>query len=191
MSVTDTIVGVQSQVNARWNGCAPSSGSTTFVCDAMTMTKLEGRLLMVLVFVSAGACGGSGGGGGPIVTGTLAGKIGGLSWTLASGETDAFLSMGQPNFFTTLYAETVATCTGAGFSVASNFLIVEIPMTPGDYTSSVTFVVDPQGANQNLITSTHVVVDAVTATTVSGGISASYDGNNSVSGQFQATICAQ
>jgi len=42
-----------------------------------------------------------------------------------------------------------------------------------------------------LITSTHVVVDAVTATTVSGGISASYDGNNSVSGQFQATICAQ
>ena len=64
-------------------------------------------------------------------------------------------------------------------------------MTPGDYTSSVTFVVDPQGANQNLITSTHVVVNAVTATTVSGGISASYDGNNSVSGQFQATICAQ
>lgn len=157
----------------------------------MTMTKLKGRLLMVLVFVSAGSCGGSGGGGGPVATGTLAGKIGGMSWTLVSGETDAFLSMSQPNFFTTLYAETVATCTGAGFSVASNFLIAEIPMTPGDYTRSVTFVVDPQGTNQNLITSAHVVVDAVTATTVSGGISASYDGNNSVSGQFQATICAQ
>jgi hypothetical protein len=158
----------------------------------MTVTKLEGRVLGVLVLAMAGACGGSGGGGGgPIATGTLAGKIGGQSWTLVSGETDFFLSSQQADFFTTLYTETVATCTGAGFQVASNQLIVQIPMTPGDYSRGVTFVVDPQGTVQNLITNGHVVVDQVTATTVSGGISAGYDANNNVSGQFQATICTQ
>jgi hypothetical protein len=158
----------------------------------MTMTKRDGRCLVLLVFVSAGACGGgSGGGGGTIATGTLAGKIGGQPWSLVSGETDFFLSMGNPDFFTSLYTESVAACTGAGFSVASNQLIVMVPMAMGDYTRNVTFVVDPQGTNQNYITSGHVVVDAVTATTVSGGVAAQFDGNNSVSGQFQATICTQ
>jgi hypothetical protein len=158
----------------------------------MTMTKLDGRCLVMLAFLSAGACGGGSGGGGTIATGTLAGKIGGQAWSLVSGETDASLSMGQPDFFTSLYTEAVATCTGAGFSVASNQLIVMVPMTPGDYSRDVTFVVDPQGANQNLVVlNGHVVVDQVTATTVSGGIAAQYDGNNSVSGQFQATICTQ
>jgi hypothetical protein len=139
------------------------------------------------------ACGGasSGGGGQAISSTPLAGKVGGQSWTLASGETDAFLSSGQADFFTTLYTESVATCTGAGFSVASNQIIVEVPMTTGDYMRPVTFVVDPTGTNQNLIATGHVVVDQVTATSVSGGLYAKFDANDIINGQFQATVCAQ
>jgi hypothetical protein len=143
-----------------------------------------------------GACGGSSGGGSgvnsqPIASGPLAGTIGGQPWSLASGETDAFLSAGSTTFFTTLYTEAVTPCTGDGFSVTSNQLIVEVPMTPGDYTKTVTFVVDPGGANDNLLSSGHVVVSQVTATTVSGGIYARFDASNIINGQFQATICAQ
>lgn len=139
-----------------------------------------------------GACGGGSGGGGPaIAMTTLAGKVGGQTWTLVSGETDAFLSSGQSDFFTTLYTESVDACTGSGFSVTSNQILVQVPMAAGDYSRSVTFVVDPSGANQNLITTGHVVVEAVTATTVSGGLYARSDDNNVVNGQFQATVCAQ
>jgi hypothetical protein len=155
------------------------------------MAKVTRRALVLSLFVLAGACGGSDAGSHAIGTGTLSGKIGGQAWSLESGETDAFLSMDDPDFFTSLYTEAVAPCNGDGFSVASNQLIVMVPMTPGDHEKSVTFVVNPQGTVKNLITTGHVVVAEVTATTVSGGIYAHYDGDNSVDGQFQATICAQ
>jgi hypothetical protein len=152
-----------------------------------SVVVLLGGLLM------GGACGSSSGGGGapPIASGALAGKVGGQAWTLASAETDAFLSMNQPDFFTTLYTESVAPCTGAGNSTTSNRVITEVPMVAGDYMKFVTFVVDPGGTNQNLVVNGHIVVSQVTATTVSGGLSASLNADNTISGQFQATICAQ
>ena len=121
----------------------------------------------------------------------LAGKAGGQPWTIAAGETDAFLSSGQADFFTMLYTEPVDLCTGDGFSVASNQIIVQVPMTTGDYMRGVTFVVDPTGTNLNLIATGHVVVDGVTATTVSGGLYARFDDQNIVNGQFQAMVCPQ
>jgi hypothetical protein len=159
----------------------------------MTMSRYQftaaTNLLACLLF--GGACGGSGGGSQAIASGPLAGKVGGQPWSLVSGETDAFLSMGNSDFFTTLYTESVATCTGAGFSVTSNQLIIEVPMAPGDYTQAMTFVDNSQAPVRNLITTGHVVVDQVTATTVTGGAFAKVDANNTVSGQFQATVCAQ
>ena len=126
----------------------------------------------------------------------MSGKVGGQPWTLVSGETHAFLSMGKAQFFTTMYMESVTPCTGAGFSVTTNQLIMNIPMTPGDYNLSLdlsqTFVVDPGGSDQNDIAiSGRIVVDQVTATMVSGGANIQFDADNSVSGQFQATVCAQ
>lgn len=158
------------------------------------------RVLLVAAALTIGGCGSSGGGGSSfdIPTSTLSGKIGGQPWTLVSGETDATLSAGQSQFFTTMYTESVTPCTGAGFSVTTNQLIMNIPMTPGDYNLGLaanltaTFVVDPGGSNQNNIAfNGRIVVDQVTATTVSGGANIQYDANNSVSGQFQATVCAQ
>ncbi|HXJ19892.1 MAG TPA: hypothetical protein VMT03_06620 [Polyangia bacterium] len=139
----------------------------------------------------AGCGGGSGGDGPAISSGVLSGTIGGEAWSIVDGETDAFLSSESSDFFTTLYEETVAPCTGNGFSVSTNQIIAQIPMAPGDYMREVTFVVDPGGANDNLISNGHVVVDQVTATTVSGGLYAMFDANDVVNGQFQATICTQ
>ena len=126
----------------------------------------------------------------------MSGKVGGQPWTLVSGETDAFLSMGKAQFFTTMYEESVTPCTGAGSAVTSNQLIMNIPMTPGDYNLGFdliqTFVVGLGTTNQNLgATSGRIVVDQVTATMVSGGANIQFDADNSVSGQFQATVCAQ
>jgi hypothetical protein len=157
----------------------------------------EARALLVAVALTVGGCGSSGGGSSfDIPTTTLSGKVGGQPWTLVSGETDAFLSMGKAQFFTTMYMESVTPCTGAGFSVTTNQLIMNIPMTPGDYNLSLdlsqTFVVDPGGSDQNDIAiSGRIVVDQVTATMVSGGANIQFDADNSVSGQFQATVCAQ
>ena len=161
------------------------------------MTRIATALATVTV-LSALGCGGGSGSSFTISMTTLAGKVGGQPWSLVSGETDAFLSMNQPQFFTTMYTETVTPCTGAGFAVASNQIILNIPMTPGDYALSLnmsaTFVVNPQDAMhiQNLIaTQGRIVVDQITATTVTGGAHIQYDANNTVDGQFTATICAQ
>jgi hypothetical protein len=119
----------------------------------------------------------------------LAGKVGGQSWTFVAGHTSAFLSEGEPDFFASLYPATFTTC---GFSEpGGDHLIVAIPKTPGDYEMSLsrnmTFVV---GGNSNLIaTKGRIVVDEVTATTVKGGLVATYDGSNEVNGRFEVTIC--
>jgi hypothetical protein len=159
------------------------------------MSKPIGALLVTVV--AALGCGGTGSEF-VISTTTLSGKVGGQPWTLMNGETDAFLSMNQPQFFTTMYTEPVTPCTGAGFSVATNQLILNLPMTPGDYMLGLdlnaTFVVDPQDSTQikNLVaTQGRIIVDLVTATSISGGAHIQYDGDNTVNGQFEATICAQ
>lgn len=126
-----------------------------------------------------------------ISTEMLAGKVGGQTWSFQAGHTSAFLSEGEDDFFASLYPATFTTC---GFSEpGGDHLIVAIPKTPGEYDMSLsrgmTFVV---GDSQNLIvTSGHIVVDEVTATTVKGGLVASYDGQNEVNGRFEVTICPE
>jgi hypothetical protein len=137
---------------------------------------------------------GCGGNSFDISMGTLSGKVGGQPWTLASGETDALQSAGQTTFFTNMYAVAVTPCSN-GFDFASNYMILNIPMTPGDYSLSLslnqTFVVVSGSNTNNLIaTSGRIVVDQVTATSVTGGAHFQYDANNTVNGQFTATVCA-
>jgi hypothetical protein len=121
----------------------------------------------------------------------LAGKVGGQTWTFAAGHTSAFLSEGEPDFFATLYPMTFTTC---GFSEpAGNHLIASIPKQPGEYPMSLsrnmTFVV---GDSNNLIATTgKIVVDEVTATTIKGGLVATYDGQNEVNGRFEIAICPE
>jgi hypothetical protein len=119
----------------------------------------------------------------------LAGTVGGQTWTFAMGQTDAFLSQDGDNFFAELYPTTFTTC---GFSEPTgNHILASIPKVPGEYDMTLgrgmTFVV---GDSQNLVTlQGKIIVDEVTPTLIKGGLAGSYDGQNSVTGQFALTVC--
>jgi hypothetical protein len=146
----------------------------------------------LLALVGAVGCGSSGSDGGTaaIAMSTLAGKIGGQSWALGTGETDSFLSTSTV-FDVSIYSDSFTACTGQ--SSQENYLSLMVPTAAGDYAinlqgpATAVFVV---GGSTNLVASSgHLVVDSVTSTTVTGGINVSYNGDNSVDGQFTATVC--
>jgi hypothetical protein len=124
---------------------------------------------------------------------TLQGEVGGQSWNFVAGDTSAFLS-DEDGFFAALYAESFEAC---GFSQPEgNSVLMSIPTSAGDYdlslSRSMTFVVESESGPENLIaTSGRIVVDEVTATTITGGIHARYDGSNEIDGNFTITICAE
>ena len=135
-------------------------------------------------------CGTDDGGAGDIdMSQTLTGTVGGQTWTFAAGETNAFLSEGEDDFFAEFYPTAYTQC---GFSAPTgDHLIVAIPKTPGEYEMSLnrnmTFVV---GDSENLVSfEGKIIVDEVTATSVKGGLVGSYDGNNKVNGAFELKIC--
>ncbi len=156
----------------------------------MSQPGVAAVLVVVLATGAAGACGTSAV---EISKVPMSGKIGGEPWTLGTAETLAFLSM-DARFFINAYAETFAPCTGAGSSVTGNYLILNVPKAPGDYALSLslneTFFVQSNNHN-NVATQGRLVVDEVTATTVSGGGHFQFDSDNYVDGQFVAQICAQ
>ena len=125
-----------------------------------------------------------------IATTPLAGKIGGQAWSFQAGSTDAFLSEGEDDFFAAFYATAYTPC---GFSDPSGpHVLVSVPKTPGDYDMdlfrNMTFV---DTASNNLIaTDGRIVIDSVTATTVTGSLHGTYDGGNEINGTFQLTVCA-
>jgi hypothetical protein len=140
-----------------------------------------------MLALALGACGGDDF---DIPTTPLAGTVGGQPWTFVAGETDAFLSDGEDDFFASFYAETFTACGFGGPS--GNHLIVAVPKEVGDYdfslSQNMTFVV---GDSQNLVTTEgRIVVDEVTATVVRGGLHGTLDDDNEVSGRFELTICA-
>jgi hypothetical protein len=149
-----------------------------------TLISLFTVSMMALV-----GCASDDGGSADLSDATMTGKVGGQAWTFAAGHTSAFLSEGDDDFFATLYPAAFTTC---GFSEpGGNHLIVSIPKTPGEYPMSLsrnmTFVV---GDSNNLIaTKGTIFVDEVTATTVKGGLVATYDGQNEVNGHFEIAIC--
>jgi hypothetical protein len=121
----------------------------------------------------------------------LAGTVGGEPWTFVAGDTNAFLSSGDPDFFANFYPTTFTTCNGFGPSGKS--LIVAVPKTPGDYDfttqRNMTFVVGP---GDNLVTlEGRVRVDTVTATSLTGGLVGRFDADNDVSGTFTINVCPE
>lgn len=150
--------------------------------------------LLGALILSLSGCGGGDdddGASTPIASGNLTGKVGGMSWTLASAQTDAFLS-DSDGFWVDLYSEPVTACGAFG---GGNSLILNVPPKVGSYPLSITlngtFVVDAGGTTDNLVaTQGRLRVDEVTSAMLRGGLSMTYDGNNSVSGDFEAVVCA-
>jgi hypothetical protein len=138
----------------------------------------------------AAGCGSSSGGSTTISSQPLSGKLGGQPWTLMTGVTNSFLSTSS-TYWVDAYAESFTPCTGSASSNADE-IIMNLPMAVGNYTLSrslnQTFYVATTGDNL-IATSGEVDITDVSATTITGGAKFAYDGNNSVDGQFEMTIC--
>jgi hypothetical protein len=150
------------------------------------MTKLL-ALVTLASSLTVAACASDSGGSTTIADGNLTGMVSGQPWTFTAGATDAFLSEGDDNYFATFFASAYS-CGHAEPSGPS--LIVAVPKVPGDYPMSLmrnmTFV---NGSDNKIAVDGRVVVDAVTATTLTGGLVGTFDDQNNVSGHFTLTIC--
>lgn len=147
----------------------------------------------------AAGCGsgpsGEGGGGGTTTTTvtqqTLTGKIGGQAWTFATGETNAALSTAD-QYWVDLYAATFDTCVAFGAPADADEVIMMMPKTPGTYPVNLGMIATLYSASANFnagATRGVLVIDSVTATTISGGLHITYNSDNTVDGLFQAAIC--
>jgi hypothetical protein len=154
------------------------------------------RNIVILAVIAGVACKKNGGGDDETYTITaqpLQGTINGEDWDFVIGGTDAFLSEGEDDFFTSLYGEDVDVCNFGSSEGPS--LIVQLPKEPGSYEMSfannATFVVD--GSDNFIATKGTVRVDEVTETTVTGGVHMIYpdDGEfaGEVDGEFEVEIC--
>jgi hypothetical protein len=154
-------------------------------------------VVCLLGLLLAAGCGGSGGTGDPagggttISTQTLAGKIGGQPWTFATGETNAQLSTND-QYWVDLYAATFDTCVAFGSPTDADEVIMMMPKVPGSYPLSLsrnaTLYVASSSDNRVAIRGL-LVIDSVTATTISGGMHITDNADNAVDGQFTAAIC--
>lgn len=137
----------------------------------------------------SGDDGNDGSGSATIASSKLAGKVGGMSWTLAAAQTDAFFS-DSTEFWVDLYS---AAPTGCGSTAPGNSVILTVPKKVGSHALSLqlngTFVVD--NANQDNLVATEgaIRVDEITDTLLRGGVTMTFDAANSISGEFEATIC--
>lgn len=125
----------------------------------------------------------------------LAGRIGGMAWTLADAESNAFLSDGRSEFFVDMYEQRLdPACSGFGTS-SPRHLLVAVPKSTGAYalstSLSATFVIEAPGRVDNLVaTRGRLEVDEVTSTAVRGGAHIVLDGENEVNGKFEIRVCA-
>jgi hypothetical protein len=144
------------------------------------------------IFAGAGCGSGGSTGGETISSQPLAGKIGGAAWSVMTAQTDSFLSDAS-TFFVTLYPSAFTACEAFAAPTDVSTMIMVIPKTAGSYGVSLagpataTFSIPP--SENKIASSGRVVIDSVTATTITGGANISFDGNNMVDGQFTATIC--
>lgn len=148
--------------------------------------------IVILAALSCGACSDGGDEGEAsktaIVSGPLAGLVGGKAWSFVSGQTDAFLSE-EGDYWGEAYSE-ASTCS-SGF-VDSDHLVLSVPRQPGDYALGpmLTATFSLTQNNDNLIAMKgHIVVDQVSASTIRGGAFIEFDAQNSVNGHFELTIC--
>lgn len=164
----------------------------------MQIFKRAGRVgarvgaLCLGLALGLGGCGSSGGGGGagPISSDPLSGKIGGRSWTLATAASNSLQSTAD-QFWVDAYSESFTPCSGSA-SLGADDVILTLPKTVGSYGLSFNFTESLYDGVANITygaTSGQIVISDVNATTISGGASFAFNADNSVNGQFQATIC--
>ena len=154
------------------------------------MTKaVLGALCLLLAGCGDSGDDGNDKGSATIASGKLAGKVGGASWTLAAAQTDAFFS-DATEFWVDLYA---VAPTGCGSQGSGSSVILNVPNKVGSHALSLqlngTFVLD--NANQDNLVATEgaIRVDEITDTLIRGGVTMTFDAANSISGEFDATIC--
>jgi hypothetical protein len=156
---------------------------------------MSARFATWLVALTLAGCSGDddGSASAAIAAGKLSGKVGGQSWTVASAETDAVLSDAD-ELWVDLYDQPATTACGSN-SRGGNSLILTVPRSPGDYRLSWqlngTFVIETPSGTDNLVgTEGRLRVDEVTATTLRAGVTIEFDADNTLSGEFEAVICA-
>ena len=152
-----------------------------------TMTRISACLFAPMLAIAACSSSASSV---DIATTPLSGKVGGQPWTFQVGETNAFLSDGEDDFFASLYAQSYTAC-GFGEPSEQPHVLGAVPKVVGDYdldlSRNFTFV---DAAQNNLVaTDGRIVIDSVTDTTVTGGLHTTYNGDNEVNGRFTLTIC--
>ncbi|MGE0403265.1 MAG: hypothetical protein AB7T06_41545 [Kofleriaceae bacterium] len=153
------------------------------------MTKLA-LLTTALLSAGATACTIEASSGDEIVDSNLSGYVAGQSWNFVAGHTDSFLSEGEDDFFAVLFPTSFTPC---GFSEPSGpHIIVSIPKTTGDFEMdfgrNMTFV---DGSDNKVAFDGRIRVDSVSATSVTGGLVASYDSDNEINGTFTVTVCPE
>ena len=149
------------------------------------MASRLGLLLLLAV-----GCGGSGdgGGGATISPQPLAGKIGGQAWTFTTGETTDALSTSE-QLWVDLYADSFDACVALRAPPNADVVTMMMPRTPGSYDVSLTMnatIYVASTSTNYFATAVRLVVDSVTATTITGGLNITTNGDNTVNGQFQA-----
>ena len=95
-------------------------------------------------------------------------------------------------FWVDLYAATFDTCVAFGAPSDADNVTMMMPKTPGSYPLSLAqnATLYVASSSDNLVaTKGLLVIDTVTATTISGGMHITYNADNTVDGQFQASIC--
>ena len=120
----------------------------------------------------------------------LSGKIGGQAWSLGTAESDSYLSTTE-QYFVNMYSETFTACTSSA-GANSNRFIAQLPTKVGsfDLGLNLTATFCLQSTNDNLVsTSGRIQIDSITASVISGGLNVTFDADNSIDGQFQASIC--
>ena len=154
----------------------------------MTKAVLLGALCLLLAGCGSGDDGDDTGSA-MIASGTLTGKVGGVIWTLAAAQTDSFLS-DDTEFWVDLY---LAAPTGCGSQGTGNSVILTVPNKLGSHALSLqlngTFVLDNAAQDNLVATDGAIRVDEITDTRIRGGVTMTFDTANSISGEFEATIC--
>jgi hypothetical protein len=175
-----------------------------------TRLALGNLHFLFLAVVLGASCGGSGDDT-TISKQPLAGTINGQPWSIgtatASAQWNPYSAFGS-EYFLSMYPVSFTACTDGTTPASADPLHTLVQKTVGIYTirapESPTWQPYPSGsggttggsmyvdvsfASGLTATKGRVVVSNITATTIAGGANITFDVNNSLDGQFQATIC--
>ena len=156
-------------------------------------TRTHARILCLVGSFLLASCGGGGSGGNDVTISNqvLSGKIGGQAWSLGTAQSNPYLSSAS-QYFVDMYPSTFTPCGSFAAPTDVNELIVEIPNTVGSYNLSLsmnaTFYVASSSDNW-VATQGRIVIESISATTITGGANITYNADNAVDGKFQVAVC--